>query len=339
MPDAAIPSAAVAAVFLLPLLPAQSPFAASVVSFDTRGGAGGGLFQPANALGAPQGGGLYAGSLHVHSLGIQGQLTLAFHPPLRDGPGADLLVAENPFMTAFGRVFAEVCFVEVSSDGIDFARFPARYLGPDADPGPFATLDVASYENLAGAVPVLAGSAMAPLADPQDVVEAGGDAFDLADLAQHPLVLAGRVDLSAITQVRLVDVQSGVDRDATGRRIRDTGSGSADIDAVTAIHHQGNAASGEPRVELTIASDGRFLLTIDDPDGLQDLDPAALRASLQGVPVNPFEVLELCWLLRLDATGVTFLFPNALPPEFRYRLAFSVKDRAGNRGGAARIRP
>ncbi|MFN8824974.1 MAG: hypothetical protein ACK501_08410, partial [Planctomycetota bacterium] len=35
------------------LLPAQSPFASSVVSSNTNGGAGGGIFNPSNALGAP----------------------------------------------------------------------------------------------------------------------------------------------------------------------------------------------------------------------------------------------------------------------------------------------
>lgn len=333
-----------AAVWLFSLLSvalsAQHPHADHVVSFDTRGGAGGGIFLPANALGAPRGGGLAQGSTHVHSLGIQGQLTLGFAVPLRDGPGADLLVAENPFQgSGFGQVFAEVCFVEVSSNGVDFARLPARYLGPAADPGAFGTIDLASYENLAGATPVLAGSAAFPGADPLDVVQAGGDAFDLADLNDHPLVLAGRVDLAAITQVRLVDVLGGVDVDSQGRVIRDPGNGSADIDAVTALHHQGNVAPGGPRVALAIAADGRFTLDLDDPDGWQDLDPASLGASLQGLPVAAFPLLSACQVLRADATGFTLRYPVPLPPELRYRLAFSVRDRAGHRSGAVRVRP
>lgn len=320
-------------------LPAQHPFAAQVVSSDTRGNAGGGVFQPLNALSAPQGGGLNQGSLHVHSLGIQGQLTLGFTVPLRNGPGADLLVAENPFMTSLGQVFAEVCFVEVSSNGVDFARFPARYSGPAVNPGPFGTIDIASYENLAGATPVLYGSAQYPNADAQDVVEAGGDAFDLADLLQHPQVQLGRVDLNAISQVRLVDVLTGVDVDAAARPIRDSGSGSADIDAVTAIHHQGNAVSNGPRIALTVAGDGRFTLDLDDPDGWRDFDPASLRASLQGLPVDPVPLLAACNVLRADATGFTLQYPVPLPPALRYRLAFAVKDRAGHRSGAARARP
>ncbi len=320
-------------------VPAQQPFATQVLGFDTRGGAGGGLFQPANALGAPQGGGLHGGAVHVHSLGMQGTLTLGLGVVLRDGPGADFLVAENAFQAgAFGQVFAEVCFVEVSSNGVDFARLPARYAGPGVAPGPFGTIDVGSYENLAGAVPVLAGSGH-PGADPFDVVMAGGDAFDLADLAVDPLVRNGRVDLQAITQVRLVDALGGVDRDASGAVIHDAGTGSADIDAVTVLHHGGNAAPSGPMVALRIDPDGRFTLDLDDPDGWQDLDPLTLHASLQGLPVDAGALLSVCQVLRADRTGFTLRYPVPLPVNLRYRLACSVRDRAGHRSGAARIRP
>ena len=70
---------------------APSPFATRVVAFDDRGQAGGGIFNPANALGQP------GGSTDVHSLGIGGSLTLGFDVVIVDGPGADLLIAENPF--------------------------------------------------------------------------------------------------------------------------------------------------------------------------------------------------------------------------------------------------
>ena len=56
--------------------------------------------------------------------------------------------------------FSEMAFVEVSSDGVQFVRFPSAYYGPPV---------------------VLAENPMGPPADPQDVVEAGGDAFDLPD--------------------------------------------------------------------------------------------------------------------------------------------------------------
>lgn len=329
-----------AACILAAAVHAQSVHATTVVAVDTRGNAGGGVFQPLNALGAPLGGGTFMGSLAVHSLGIGGSLTLGFAQPLRNGPGADFLVAENPFESStFGATFGEYCFVEVSSNGADFARMPARWFGPDAEPGAFAVIPVGSVENLAGQVPVLAGSAQAAGADPQDVCEAGGDAFDLQDLVGHPDVAAGRVNLGAITQLRLVDARSGIDRDAAGRFVRDTGSGSADIDAVTAIHHAGNATAAGPVVALAIAADGTFTLSIDDPNGWTDLAPTSLRASLQGRLVDAGALLSSCVLTRADASGFTLSFPYPLPADLRYRLAVSVKDLAGNRSGVARSRP
>lgn len=329
-----------AAVVVSSSVSAQAVHAAQIVAFDTRGGLGGGVFLPANALGAPQGGGLTQGSTHVHSLGVGGSLTVQMAVPVRDGPGVDFLVAENAFATGgFGLVFGEVAFVEVSSNGVDFARFPARYRGPDSDPGAFGVVDLAHFENLAGTVPVLAGSVAFPNADPEDVVEAGGDAFDLADLRTDPLVGLGLLDLTAITQVRLADVRSSIDLDAAGRRVRDCGSGSADIDAVTAIQHANNNATNGPVLQLAIGVDGRFTLAIDDPDGWQDLDGASLRASVQGLPMDAAALLSACQVTRADAQGFTLSLPTSLPPTLRFRLAFAIRDRAGHRCGIARVRP
>lgn len=314
-------------------LPAQAPsiFATQVIAADTRGGLGGGIFNPSLALGAP------GGWLDVHSLGVGGSLTLGFAVTIADGPGADLIVSENCFHAALTSSFAEVAFVEVSSNGVDFARFPAAYYGPQQEPGPFGTMEVGSYDNLAGQTPCLA--ATDPLADPQDVVEAGGDAFDLADLAQHPLVLQQRVDLQAIAEVRIVDAQSGVDRDSRGVLVRDPGAGSADIDAVTVIHHQGNAVPNGPRVSLDVRADGTFTLRLEDPDGWQDLDPASLRWSLWGQRLPFPALLSIVQVQQWDANGLTLVQPFPLPPGFAARVSVSVKDRAGHRSGQSRSRP
>jgi len=311
---------------------APTPFATTVVGSVTNGGAGGGVFAPANALGAP------GGALAVHSLGIDGSLTLGFAAPLTDGPGADLIVWENAFQvgTSFWLSFAELAFVEVSSDGVTFARFPSRYQGPDVAPGPFGNLPIGACSGLAGQHPVRATMAGA---DPLDVVEAGGDAFDLADLQGDPNVLNGLVDLQAITQVRLVDVVSGVSTDTNGVAILDPGAGSADIDAVAALHQQGFVAAGNPVVELEIATDGTMLLHFSDPDGVGDLDAASVRAALFGLPVDVFGLLSAMQLQSADANGFTLVQPVPLPPSLQFSLAFSLKDAAGNRSGQSRVRP
>ncbi|MBL9077695.1 MAG: hypothetical protein JNL08_09335 [Planctomycetes bacterium] len=314
-------------------LSAQSVFATTVVASNTNGNAGGGVFAPGNALGAPD------GPLGVHSLGTGGSLTLGFALPIANGPGADFLVGENPFLVAgtFFASFAEVAFVEVSSDGVHFVRFPARYFGPAASPGAFGIAGIGSYANLAGQHPVLA---TAPGSDVQDVVEAGGDAFDLADLAADLAVVGGAVDLGAIVQVRLVDVRDGVSLDAVGVPIHDPSAGSADIDAVTAIHRQGEVAANGPSVALAIATDGTIVVRLEDPDGWQDIDPASLRAALFGVPLAFGDVVGTFFQVQaVDANGFTLVQPFPLPSELQFSLSFALKDLAGHRSGAQRVRP
>ncbi len=313
-------------------LSAQAAFATLVLGSNTNGNAGGGIFNPANALGAP------GGATHVHSLGNGGDLTLGFASPITNGPGADFLVGENPFRAAgaWWQVFAEVMFVEVSSNGVHFARFPSRYFGPAVQPGAFGTVPVGFYSQLAGQHPVLAA---APGVDPQDVVDAGGDAFDLADLAGDPLVVAALVNLQAITHVRLVDVQSGLSLDSAGTPIFDPGSGSADVDHVTVIHQLGSVGAGTPNVQLTILPDGTMTLRLEDPNGFADLDPASLRAALFGVPVDALGLLTAFQVQSADPTGFTLVQPVPLPPELLFTLSLSLKDLSGQRSGQSRARP
>jgi hypothetical protein len=320
------------AVPSLSVLPAQSVFATQVVSNHTNGGAGGGIFAPTNALGAP------LGAFDVHSLGIGGDLTLGFAVPIANGPGADFLVAENPFLVAgtFFATFAELMFVEVSSDGVSFVRFPSRWFGPSSAAGAFGSLPVGSASGLAGQHVVL----QLPGADPQDVVAAGGDAFDLADLASHPLVTAGVVDLAAITQVRLIDVVAGQSLDSLGAPIFDPGTGSADVDAVTVIHQQGLVDPHGPNVAITIAVDGTIVVRLEDPDGWQDLDYTSLHSALFGVPIDPGAMISTFFQVQVaDATGFTLVQPFPLPPDVLFTLSFSVKDLQGHRCGAQKTRP
>ncbi|MEM7203571.1 MAG: hypothetical protein AAF628_25125 [Planctomycetota bacterium] len=317
-----------ATLALCAAVPGQSPFASRVVSFDDMGQAGGGVFAPSNTLGAPDG--------TVHSLGIGGNVVLGFDVVIADGPGADLIVSENPFVSTSNPAltFAEMLFVEVSSDGTSFARIPNRYDGPAVSPGPFAFVNAGAYEGMAGA-----GATNPSAVDLRDVVEAGGDAIDLADLAGHPLVTSGVVDLAAITQVRLVDVRDGVDQDSRGVTIYDPGSGSADIDGVTVVHDAASAVAPGPIVDVTIPADGAFELSFDDPDGWRDLDPASLQVALYGTPVGLVALLPLMNISRFDATGFTLKLRGVLPAGFLLRVSASAKDLSGHRSGDVRSRP
>src|SRR5262245_34418554 len=86
-------------------------------------------------------------SSHVVSLGDGGQITLTFAQPITNGPGADLAVFEK----SFAANFLELAFVEVSSNGSDFLRFPAVSLTQtDTQVGSFGSLDATNLDNLAG---------------------------------------------------------------------------------------------------------------------------------------------------------------------------------------------
>jgi hypothetical protein len=171
-------------------------------------------------FGAPECGGSARRRLDVYSHGDGGDPLL-----LRDrhGPGDDFAVYENGFF-APGGLFAEFAFVEVSSNGTDFARFPATCLRVTPVDSQEA-LDPTDYHNLAGKHPRLSGTG-----------------FDLAELAQHPLVAQGKLDLAHIAYVRLVDViGNGSTFDAAGRQIWDPyptryASGGFDAQAVGVLH-------------------------------------------------------------------------------------------------------
>lgn len=215
-----------------------------VVHFDTFGG--GPHDEPVRGLGPADGATVSLGDLSAAAISAgvaPGSIVVSFQATIFDGPGADFAVFENAgaFFNSHDVdfIFAELAFVEVSSNGTDFARFPATSLNiePDANtPDPnhdqlhapfgrdFAGINTTNVNNLAGIHPTNVGTP-----------------FDLSDLAGHPLVTLGTVDLSQIRYVRFVDVPGeGSFTDSPGNPILDAWhsveSGGFDLDAVGAIH-------------------------------------------------------------------------------------------------------
>jgi len=191
----------------------------------------------------PQGAGDYAGSLDVYKLGNGGTITLGFQPgqAIYNGPGDDFTVFANPFyVTDSTTDFAELSFVEVSSDGVNFVRFP-NYSSTPSPVGAYGTINAANVSGYAGVTPVLADTSMNPMdpnansINPYDPTVSGGDSFDLSALANTPAVLDGLVNLNDIQYVRLVDVVSGVSTDSNGDIIYTPGS-SADVDSLAVIN-------------------------------------------------------------------------------------------------------
>lgn len=170
-----------------------------------------------------------------------GQITLTFDVPIRNGKGADFAVFENGFGFAeTGNLFAELAYVEVSTNGIDFVRFPSISLTPNPI-APQGQIDPTMVYNLAGKH--VNNGVIFP--DGSFVQSSWGTPFDLDVLSDFPLVQSGVVNLNSINFVRIVDIPgNGSFLDSEGRPIYDPwqtpipGSGGFDLEAVGVINAQ-----------------------------------------------------------------------------------------------------
>lgn len=173
-PDEGTPSEAAAGAGMADELPRPPPYAESVESFQPGEAAGYNEAKlPDIVLGPPRGKGNSAGSLDVLSLGVHGEIVLGFGDQvIVDGPGADLIVFENPFWPGedASQVFAELGEVSVSEDGKTWHSFTCDTAG-DGN---------ARFPGCAGFTPTLEYDAETLI--PLDPERTGGDAFDLAEL-------------------------------------------------------------------------------------------------------------------------------------------------------------
>lgn len=165
------------------------------------------------------------------SLGDGGAAVVTFDGYIYDGPGWDFAVFEN----GFDDLFLELAFVEVSSDGVSYFRFPAASLTPfDTQTGTFGYTDATKINNLAGKYRL-----------------GYGTPFDLSELAAMP-----GLDISHITHVRIVDVVGAVNTaysssDHQGNIVNDPWptpwpTGGFDLDAVGVIHKKNWISTDNP---------------------------------------------------------------------------------------------
>ena len=84
-------------------------------------------------------------SYDVVVLGDHGSITLTFGGYITNGAGNDFAVFEN----SFSDTFLELGWVEVSSDGVNFFRFPNYSLTPNPVGG-FGSVDTTNINGLAG---------------------------------------------------------------------------------------------------------------------------------------------------------------------------------------------
>jgi len=173
------------------------------------------------ALGVP------GGTMDVVSLGDGGTATLTFASPICNAEGPDFAVFENGFANAQdpSMYFLEIGFVEVSSDGENFFRFPAvTHVQYETQLGGSGCIDPAQIHNFAGKYEAMYGTP-----------------FDLDEVEDNALLDKGK-----ITHVRIVDVVGFLDPeyatyDSEGHPVNDPwptpfGSSGFDLDAVGVIH-------------------------------------------------------------------------------------------------------
>ncbi len=206
----------------------EPAFADEVI--DAPNASGSGFGDPMRAINGVRGGGESMQSLDVYSIGIGPDewLVLAFAGRrLVDGPGDDLAVFENAFVYSDGLTFIDAAIVEVSSDGSEWVALAYDYVAPDER---VYSARAEHWMGFAGVTPVYLHAEDAPL-DPF-AQEAGGDRFDLAELA--PSEATDRIRREGARFVRILAAASRVNDDTGEAFVIDPVSDGPDIDGIYA---------------------------------------------------------------------------------------------------------
>jgi len=173
------------------------------------------------------------GERDVASSDPPGEITLTFDVTIRNRAGYDLVVYENGFESG-GGLFAELAYLEVSSDGETWARFPSVSLTAES-PGGYGTIDPTDVFNLGGKHPNAYDASL-------------GTPFDLDDLYGETAVIDGLIDLDDLHYVKVVDVPGGgnyfdeaeawgyADDHAIYDAYPTSGSGGFDLEAVGVVN-------------------------------------------------------------------------------------------------------
>ncbi|HLV46159.1 MAG TPA: T9SS type A sorting domain-containing protein [Flavobacterium sp.] len=242
--------------------------------------------EPEYALGYPDG--------SVVSLGDRGEAMLTFDLPIEDKPGFDFAVFEN------GSVgYLELAVVEISSDGVNYFRFPAvSATQTDEQIGTFGTPVATDLHNLAG-----------------KYIGKYGTPFDISDINDSPLL-----DKSQIRYVKIIDVVGSIDEnygtfDSEGNIINDSyptpfPTGGFDLQAVGVIH-QGvpNALDGNVFQSLQI-----YPNPFENQVFIEGIEPADLSITIYNMQgeiclqisndqINTSGLPSGVYMLRLETQG------------------------------------
>lgn len=247
-------------------------------------------------------GAVVEGNLAVVSLGDGGSATLTFDYPITNGEGYDFAVFEN----SFNDTFLELAFVEVSTDGEHFVRFPSTSLTSSCHGvGGSGGINPTYIDGLAGKYRT-----------------GYGTPFDLEQLRD-----SANIDIDSIMFVRIVDVVGSIDAefatyDSWGNMVVDpypTGSYSSgfDLDGVGVINWKYTEPNIEPEgidnvvaqqislypnpaqaeVTCTVSMDGEHVMNIFDMTGRQ-----LMHTTFQGThtTINVAALSSGIYMVRID---------------------------------------
>lgn len=189
--------------------------------------------------------GVPGGTYDVVSLGDGGSATVTFASPICNGEGPDFAIFENGLhpdtdstMTLY---FLELAFVEVSSDGEHFFRFPAiTHVQTETQVGGFDAMNPAQIHNFAGKYEAFYGTP-----------------FDLDEVEDNVLL-----NKNSVTHIRVIDVVGNINPeyatyDSEGHPVNDpwpTGfnTGGFDLDAIGVIHDLAHGVSSNESETVSV---------------------------------------------------------------------------------------
>ncbi len=225
--------------------------------------------------------------MEVMSLGRGGEAVLRMALPIIDRSGPDFVVFSN----GFSNWFLELAFVEVSSDGDRFVRFPNVSLTEEPVPA-FGMVDPTKVDGLAGKFRI-----------------GWGVPFDLAELRGLPGAEA--LNFQNIRYVRVVDVVGGTNPDfselpqsvdSEGRPVYDpfptVGSAGFDLDGVAVFHTELEAEAVAAGIRLSWRSEGGYPVRLMQSEDLVEWTQAEV------LPVS--ESSERSHVVGLPETGSVF---------------------------------
>ncbi|TYB77263.1 T9SS type A sorting domain-containing protein [Bizionia myxarmorum] len=237
----------------------------------------------------------------IVSLGDRGEAILTFATPITDGSGFDFAVFEN----GFSNTFLELAFVEVSSDGINYVRFPNHsQTQTDTQVGGFGAVDATYINNLAGKYRATYGTP-----------------FDINDIADNPLL-----NKSRITHVKIIDVVGIIDPafasyDSYGNMINDPfptpfHTGGFDLDAVGVINQASLSVTDNTFSELKLypnpASD---FFTVKSTNHVMDISIYDITGKLieqlvktTGKDINISNLKQGVYIVKVTAQNKNGLF-------------------------------